>query len=456
MRRAILYSLPILLIGLSTLPWYAGQRAQGQYADLLHGLERRGVRVVENRYRQGWLTSEAVAVLAYDSPPVRADWPQLRLRSHIRHGPLGLKALAKGRLEFLSAHADTYLDLLGADQAPRPQSTRLSMRVGLHGDTRLHFLPTPVQGVLPDLRGELQLDAALERIHGSLTLGPFDYTDVTGLQLSQGVLDMALDSTLGAAGLRLGSSHLELAGLSVQSPDWPSALRIDGLSLETELGAEQGTVWATADYRIKRIGFDGDRFENAQLRLRLDGLSAAVLGRLSGSLDGLAAEHADAGRKAFALFGLVMGNLHRLLQGGPHLRLERLHLDTPEGPLDATLELGFSGMVANQVLDARRWLESLSASGRLELPEALLQQLLRVRVRNELLQLYAIRKELDVDFQIPESTWQTMQATRRARDQIDTLLRQEFAVREAGQLRTRFRLSAGLLSINGKTVPLPP
>ncbi len=456
MRRAILFSLPILLIGLSTLPWYAGQRAQGQYADLLHGLERRGARVVENRYRQGWLTSEAVTVLAYDSPPARADWPQLRLRSHIRHGPLGLKALAKGRLELLSAHADTYLELLGADQAPRPQSTRLSMRVGLRGDARLRFLPTPVQGVLPDLRGELQLDAALERVHGSLTLGPFDYTDVTGLHLRQGALDIALDSTRGAAGLHLGGSHLELAGLSVQSQDWPSALRIDGLSLDTELGVEQGTVWTTADYRIKRIGFDGDRFENAQLRLRLGGLSAAVLGRLSGSLDELAAEHADGGRKAFALFGLVMGNLRRLLEGGPHLRLERLHLDTPEGPLDATLELGFSGMAADQMLDARRWLESLSASGRLELPEALLQQLLRARARHELRRLYRIRKQLDAGFRIPEPARQTAQGVERARDQIDTLLRQEFAVRDAGQLRTRFRLTAGLLSINGKTVPLPP
>ncbi len=456
MRRALSLLLLILLAGLSVMPWYVGQQARAVYADLLHDMERQGVRLIENNYRSGWLTSRAVTVLAYPVPPLHPEWPSLHLISTIRHGPLNLKALADGRVELLAAQVETYLELAETDQPPRRQSTRLSTRISLDGDTHLRFLPASAKGKLSDLRGELRLDSVSRRIWGSLTLSPFEYADAGGRRLRQGILDMELDSARGAAGLRLGSSHLKLSEMNLMTPDWPASLHIEGLSLETRTGVQQASAWTTADCRIERIGFDDSLIEDVQLRMRIDGLSAAVLARLVGSLGNLAAQQADDGRKAFALFGLVMGNLTRLLKGGPQLSLERLHLNTPEGPVDAELELKLTGMSADQVMDASVWLRSLSASGRLELPEILIQEILSARARDELRQMYETRKEMDAEFQVPESALQATQAMQRARDQIDTLLRQEFVVRNAGQLSTRFRLSAGLLSINGKTVPLLP
>ncbi len=41
-----------------------------------------------------------------------------------------------------------------------------------------------------------------------------------------------------------------------------------------------------------------------------------------------------------------------------------------------------------------------------------------------------------------------------AQRRIDRLVRQEFALRQGGQLNTRMRISAGLLTINGKSIPL--
>ena len=127
--------------------------------------------------------------------------------------------------------------------------------------------------------------------------------------------------------------------------------------------------------------------------------------------------------------------------------MERLHLVTPDGAVEGRLTLTISGLRPLDLLNPRRWLEGLDGSGELSMPEALLHRLVAAQVRQQLAR--------DPAFEPPATQEQEQWIGDEAQRRIDRLVRQEFALRQGGQLHTRMRIGAGLLTINGKSIPLP-
>ena len=383
LQRGLLALLLLTLLS-AAIPWFAGERAEAHDQQLLLDLEGRGFRVVDSRYERGWLVSEAEAGLLLGT----AGW-RLHASSRIEHGPLPWSDLRRGHFQPVAARATTRLSLSRGYGELQPLPFPLQSRVDLQGTTRvllqseeeLFAQDADLSWLARGLQGELHLDERLHRMHGELRLSLLDLLEQDRPLLRLRNLAATAETARDVAGLRLGRGSLTLEEASVAHPDLDGPLRIHGLEVQVRSGAEGEMVWATAAYRAQKLEAGAERISSAELRIRVDKLSAPVLARLDRALRGLAATGPAGGLEALNQMVALAAILAKLLESDPELVVERLHLVTPDGAVEGRLTLTISGLRPLDLLNPRRWLEGLDGSGELSMPEALLHRLVAAQVR---------------------------------------------------------------------------
>jgi uncharacterized protein YdgA (DUF945 family) len=288
------------------------------------------------------------------------------------------------------------------------------------------------------------MDAGLHRAEGELHLASLALLegDVPLLQL-RGLQTSATGGS-GPSGLSLGESSLTLEEGSFVPPDLDEPLRIRGLEAQVRSGMEGEMVWVSAVYSARELEAGGERFGSPQLELRTDRLSAPVLARIDRDLRELRAAGNSAGVNGFTHLASVMANMARLLEGDPVLTLERLYLESAEGAVEGRLSLTLAGLKPIDMLNPQRWIEGLDGSGELAIPEALLQRLLAAQLRAQLKDDPAL-----VDT-AARGEWVEDEVRRR----IEQLVRQDLFQRRDGRLHTELSIGAGLLTVNGRSIPL--
>jgi uncharacterized protein YdgA (DUF945 family) len=143
----------------------------------------------------------------------------------------------------------------------------------------------------------------------------------------------------------------------------------------------------------------------------------------------------------------LLSNADALLAGDPAIALERLQVDTPEGRLDAQLELRAAGLRVAQMKDAAGALRRIEGKASLRVPEGLLLRFLEQRALQEL------AEGVEEGAAVAEGEIAAV-AAEAARQQVASLVAQEVLVREGTQLAAAALWRNGLLTVNGKTVPL--
>jgi hypothetical protein len=128
--------------------------------------------------------------------------------------------------------------------------------------------------------------------------------------------------------------------------------------------------------------------------------------------------------------------------------MDRLDIATPSGPVTGRLALGVQGLTAADMDGRGTWLRRLVGDGELSLPRAVALALLTQVQRQKALE--AAEDHASGDF-TPEQE-QTMVDAAAA--QIDDLLQEGWIAADGERLRTVLKLADGLLTVNGKTLPV--
>lgn len=442
-------------------PFLLGLHAEQFHRQLLDGLVERGYRIVRDEYRRGWLTSRAVVVVA---PPISAapvtgpaseppsEPTRLQLTSRIDHGPRAgdwsqwppVLATTRGRItaiggprQFPPLLVDGVLAADGAIAAElRMPNVAYS---GLAG--RLH---------LEDARGSLRCDSGMRDWRGDGELRRLEAVDGNARNVVVEGLGWHLDLANADVGLPSGEILLELDRLSLDSVGRPPPVALADLRLGLRSVIADGQVSLAAELGVGELSVDHAAFAPSHLRLSLTRVDAPALADLRAGLTALSARDLPASMRGLAIGALMTRSLPALLAREPRLALEALTLMTPKGPVTATAFVELSDGELSDLQQPLFWLTRLSGEARVSAPRALVLQLLldeqRRRVRQEL------RHRGEPDDVLPPRLEAEVAAAASAA--LAALIRDGWLLADGDRLRASAALGDGVLTLNGKRLPI--
>jgi hypothetical protein len=453
-----------LLLGLILVlgPFALGHLARIGYdrllADLVSGSP--DATILESSYRRGWFASGAAFEILIPADPGSAapsSPTRIRLDSRIEQGP-GIWLAS--RFPPVLARVHTRVELQGLPVALPALPVTIDLQLDGSGLVRLDVPPgeTAATADVLGLRhaaidGELRIGSSRQSVSARLALAEVALLSPTGLLAR--VSDLRLESerpdlTSGAG--RLDVAGVELAGVE-EAPAAPQGLRIDGLSATLSGNIREGLLDLRLLVSTRASATARDAFGPSQIGLSGERLSMAALEDLAEGLRAL-----GSGQVAREMQGLVTAGLvPRFVESAARIAVEPIRIETADGPavgrLDLRLEPGAD--TPNWLTaDAGDWLSLLRADGELELPEAValdwLGRSIKEGAGDETLSASSPAFE-PVGAQ-PATVVQAVPSEARAL--LEGWISDGWVSRRDDRLASALRLGDGLLTINGKTVPL--
>jgi uncharacterized protein YdgA (DUF945 family) len=452
---AILLGL-VLAAGPLALGYLAKVGYETLLADLMEDLPER--EILENSYDRGWFASSAAfEVLIPPDPAAQAPLRPTRIRvdSRIEQGPWVW--LTTGFPPVLG-RAHTLLAVQGFPVALPELPVSIDLHADGSGRMQLRVPPgeTLPTGEVMGLRhgaldGELLVSAVQEAVEMRLMLSEGVLTTPTG-PLAR-VTDLRFeadrpDASSGTGRLQVALVEVEgAAGATGSARTAPPSLRIQGISatlsralreglLDLRLGlTAQQLATATVTYGRSELGVSGERLDVDALADLGEGIRLLATDQVAHEMRGLVTA------------GLIARLAPRFVASATRIGVEPIRIETPDGlalgRLDLRLDPGADApsRLTSGVVD---WLVLLRADGELELPEAVA------------LDWIARSLEPDVeDRALPTSEPAAEQAARQeAQTLLDGWIREGWVTRRDTRISSALRLGDGLLTVNGKTVPL--
>lgn len=346
----------------------ASLRAEREYTAFIHELSQGGdTRVLESRFRRGWLHSKAetsiemaggfgllfrAGVVALGASDVRTRIG-LHMTHEIEHGPLPLARWIWGRFEgrpmlasirsTLEIDQEAQLALAEVVGKLPPVEARTVLRT--HGEAFTTFsMPSDFlhakgegfsrEGRWLGLEGEIEFSDGFRRIAGAArspgfeSRGPERTVEVRDVRWTFDLPGHELP--VGRVGLRLG--RLDFDYTMAGAPPWV----LEGVELETEGRLEGGRFGAQLRASTATLHLGDDRWGPGSVRLALDDVDGPALRRLRRAGLRLQSDRErgeDAKQAAVAVD--VLEALPQLLAHPPRLLLEHFQLATPQGPVAA-------------------------------------------------------------------------------------------------------------------------
>jgi hypothetical protein len=235
-----------------------------------------------------------------------------------------------------------------------------------------------------------------------------------------------------------------------------------GLELRLHTRRERNRFGVTAVLGLDRLLVDDRPLAPLRLGMSLSGVDAAALTELRAARSALAERRLPAVLRGLAITRLVRDKLPALLGQGPSLSIAPLSMNTRHGAVAAELAVLLPPAAADAMLPPLDrpdlWLSRLRGEGSVELPRRLaleyIEEQQHRRVREEL-----ARRGEAAGAMPPELDRQVAAAAAAA---LAGLVRERWLVPTDGavagaepqRLRARFSIGDGLLTINGRTLPL--
>lgn len=449
LRGAILAIALLVAVFLLFAPLALGYVAETAYGRALADLVARnpGLEIIQDRYERGWFSSSATTeLLIHAEGDARATGRQLHLRldSRVDQGPLHWIAHA---VPPVVGRVQSRLEIQGLPLVLPVLPLEIDLRLDGSGLARLDVPAgeTPATSDAAGVRhGVIRGEAALtsdQRITAWLDLPELEILGgrVAVARLTAARLDLERPA-MGSGVLRLNAARLDLGAVAAARPIAPAlgvateGAWIEGLTaslfqarqdplsdLRLTIAAESAGT-ASSRYGRSEIGFVGERLDVQMLGELAEGLSALVSGQVAQEMRGLVAA---------SLFARLVPSL---LDHGTRLAIEPLLVQTGEGLAQGHLELSLegaggtaaSGLLARHLLG---WLAPLRAEGALDVPESLAIDLLTGGTG-------------DAD------------ARAEAAATLNAWASEGWVTRRDAHLSSALRFGDGLLTINGKTLPL--
>jgi hypothetical protein len=444
----------VALLG-TVAPLALGGAVREAYGDLLHAtLDKLPVgTLVLEQYDRGWLGSSAVAELALQPMPVPVSGRppvlrRIRLDSRIEQGPLvwlsSMPSPVLARVYTRVEWPDTPLPPLGIETDLYPSGDALSRlrlpagdRVAGRGAYRLRNGEAAGTIRYTAKSGRLNVDLALPDLELA-TIPPAGLPGSTGSGVPLGSLAgarISADLSSWVGGLYAGTASLEvrsarLAGTS--DPDGPGSAaasaetRLDGFRARLDQSPRQGLLDLRLDLATDSLAVGGAGYRDARIALSAQSLDGAALAELISALRTLKANGATPAIRGLAGAAMVTRLLPQLAAASPRIDLDPVRIETLQGAVTGRLNLGIE-KPPDQSKGPFAWIRALGGQADLALPRSTaLDWLARGAARTQ------------------ESAEQ-----RLARLSADGWIGER-----DGRVGADWRLADGLLTLNGRTLPL--
>lgn len=456
------FFLTILVVALVLgAPAVIGIKAESRYQLAIDHIQQSGLRVVSHSYSRGWFGAKAETGIVFVAPEGASaatgpDSPHLTLVSTIAHGPLVSTGLGIAEIDSQIEFAEKTL-ALPDDQA------QIHTMIDLDGSghTRINLPAADMTGSakMPDisfdgLSGEMQfgIDGDIDThlvLHG-LVVG----SDGQKL-LELGETRLQSNSRTSVSGLMLGNGKFSMQRLKLSGPEQGEQVAMQQLDVDLASSEELEQVSAVASYRVERVEVGHDVYGPGQLRVELNRLSGPVLVRLQRAITDIKSQSMSDAQRGMALMGVVMNVASELLKGDPGIVIKPLSLVTPDGTVEGELSLRGNGLrladISNMPVLAGKLVADLS----LRAPEKLFRSMLVQQSARRLKQQIAAMIEQGGEAPRLEQGELQQLIERQVDQQLSEWISQEVIVRDGSDLATVASLSSGLLTVNGKTIPLP-
>jgi len=455
-KTAILLS--ILVVVLFAAPGLIGFMAQNQYQEIIIGMQQAGIEVTRRDYRRGWFGSQAETEFKLALPrDLGVDGFTLSMHSDIVHGPLS----PEGGMALASI--GTYFMINGKPLFPDEENKVLNTKIGLGGSgkTLIDFPALKLAGKPgePEIQfsgadGELLFDTSFTQLDIDLNVPAFWMGGGEGQSLKITGVTIGSESRSAHSSLRLGNGKLAVKRIDFVNPKRGVSLAIDAIELFGDTKAEGDNITFTGNYSLNAITVNEINYGPAQIELDLGNIHAAAATKLKNEIQQLRRENLNQQEQRMAMTNLLVEVGQDLLKANPKLDVKRFYVKTPDGDVDGDLTLATDGLLLSDIGNIQAILNKLNADASIRVPEKLLRSMLGRQANQSFRQHFKMRKQMDEELAMPTELEIHDLVQDLVQQQLGNLLRQNMLIRDGAYISSSAKLGRGLLSVNGKTIPL--
>ncbi len=458
MRKiAILFS--VLVAALFIAPGLIGFKVQGQYQEMIAGIKQSGLEVVEDKYERGWFGSQAEVKFKLARPSGAPGDPiEITMHNDIVHGPLS----PNGGLALASMGTSFMID--GDALFPGEENKVIHTDIGLDGmgqsivaipALKLAGKPGRPEIQFSGVDGVMSFDVGLSQIDVDLKMPGLWVGGENGENLNFTEVVLNSNSQSGLFGLLMGKGRFMVKQLEFNNPKRGVAVKIDSIDFSGNTSEDQGKLAFNANYLIDAVSVNSVVYGPVRFELGFANIPAEVVARVQKGIQEIKGQGLSQEQQSMAAMSLIFEAGPELLQANPKVEIQRLFVKTPDGDIDGNLSIAANGLKWDEIGNFQTVLKKLDADAAITLPEKLFRMAAEMQAKAALLRQIEQRKKMGQEIETPSEEELDSMRKEMAQQQLDFLLQQELVKREGANISTQAKLSAGLLSVNGKTVPLP-
>lgn len=464
MKKILIAVSVLVVLGILAVPGIAGMQAEEQYKGFTSRFAASGLKIKRNDYQRDWFQANAETEVEFMLPEQpgggEATSFSFIIKSEITHGPFSMK-------HGFSQHiASIETRLLFDDDSfiPAGYPAHIKTLVGLDGGGKVTLdfpaYERPAKEGQPAVdftgaKGEVVFTAGYNKVVANFSL-PRLYVKEEGelsIEISEVVLNS--DVTRGIEDLMLGGGTFSIGSIRVVLETAGADVDLRNLRFKYSASAANNMVDTAVSYNLDTVSTQGKSFGPMALDFRVSNLSAAVVASFQQALEEISSQHLPPSQQAMVILGVMMSSGSEFLKSDPKIALEKLHVVTPDGIIEGNFQVQSEDLQWADIGNIGVVLKKLIVDARLRMPEKFLRAAIEQQSRQSVIAQINQQRQLGEQVPDPDPEQLKLQTTMMAGKQIETLLAQEFLVRDGSDIATIANLQDGLLSVNGKSIPLP-
>ena len=460
MKRFLLLFV-LLAAVLLAVPGYIGSQAEERYQALINQFGQGGLQMAQNNYQRGWFSATASSQFKAVLPASQKGKPQkeivFSLVSDISHGPLISSGL--GLAEIISR-----IEINGETPFADDYKASIKTLVSLDGAGVTHIDLPAMALEKTDQRpainfagatGQVDFAANFDRVDTVAQMPGVKIVEGDSKLLEVGRISLSGSSKRSVEGLMLGGATFSIERIELKDSESGTQVSMDGLGVDVESSAQGEMVSAGARYHLKSINVNEQHYGPAEIKVGMSQLPAKVLGQIQKSVEEINAQQLSQAQRGMAMATLLLGSGPELLKADPRFDIGRLNVKTPQGLIDGQFSIQSVGLVWKEISDMTTVVEKLVAEAKLSMPEHFYRLAFAQKAQGDIMRQLEQRKLMGQETEVPNPLQLQRMAEQVAGQQLQQLLTQEFLIRDGNDLKVQASLEDGLLSVNGKTIPLP-
>lgn len=457
--KKIVILLSILIIALFVAPGLIGFKVQSRHQEVISRMQQSGMEVVSDDYRRGWFGSSSETKLKMPMPAKAKEGAfEFVIVNDIVHGPLS----SAGGLALATMSTSFKVD----DKAlfPGEENRVMQTNVSLDGSgetiiaipaLKLADKPGRPEIQFSGADGNILFDANLSQFKLDIKMPQFWVSGDKGETLKITEVDLTSNSKAGLFSLFLGNGNFRVKQVEFNNPKSDVAVKIDAINIAGNTSESDGKLAIGVNYAVEAVTVGSAIYGPAQLDLEFDNISARVAAKLQKEMQEMRALNLTKEQESMAILNLLLGAGPDLLQANPKMAVKRLYVKTPDGDIDGNLSIATDNLQWKDIGNFRAVLKKLEADASISMPEKLFRTVAEMQAKVAMMRQIEQRKKLGHEIAVPSQEEMEQLAKEMTGQQLEFLLQQELVKREGANISTKAKLGDGLLSVNGKTVPLP-